>query len=145
MPSFFANFYYFHNIPNANGLQFAKIFLLNFLQSLFTKLFTAKVFYYMVLFKPQSLILCSYVAFSHFCGGLVTYSVPYSVRMPQFAYTWCADWHNHRLLSSYGTINSTSLPHRSVVLRANHLFGGMKKHLVTLAMILWILLKYWQR
>ena len=25
-PSFFANFYYFHNIPYANGLQFTKVF-----------------------------------------------------------------------------------------------------------------------
>ena len=36
---FFRQFYYFHNIPNANGLQFAKDFLSDFLQSLFSKLF----------------------------------------------------------------------------------------------------------
>ena len=35
-PSFFANFYNFHNIPYANGLQFPKVF-------------TSKVFYYTVL------------------------------------------------------------------------------------------------
>ena len=42
-PSFFANFYYSHIIPYANGLKFAKVFSLNFLQSLFTKIFYCTV------------------------------------------------------------------------------------------------------
>ena len=46
---FFANFHYFHNISYANGFNLPKFFLPNFLQFLFTKLFTAKVFYYTVL------------------------------------------------------------------------------------------------
>ena len=43
-PSFFANFYYFHNIPYANGLQFTKVFPPNFLQSLFVKVFDHQCF-----------------------------------------------------------------------------------------------------
>ena len=44
LPSFFANLHNFHNIPYGNRLQFAKVFLPNFLQSLFAKLFYRQSF-----------------------------------------------------------------------------------------------------
>ena len=48
--NFFANFHYFHGItfPMQMDFNFPKLLPLNFLQSLFAKLFTAEVFYYTV-------------------------------------------------------------------------------------------------
>ena len=54
LPSFFADFDYFHNISYANGHQFGKLFLPNFLQTLFAKLF------YHQSFSLYSVIYCNH-------------------------------------------------------------------------------------
>ena len=48
-PSFITNFYYFHNIPYANGLQFTKVFSAKLPTILMCQTFYCQTFYYTVL------------------------------------------------------------------------------------------------
>ena len=57
LPNFFANFHYFHNIPYANGLQFANVFSTKLPTILIHQIFLPPIFYCTIIMQQKRIIL----------------------------------------------------------------------------------------